>query len=506
MDSSNKRIAKNTAFMYIRMFVMMMISLYTSRVILSTLGATDYGIYNVVGGIVTIMSFLNGALSSSTSRFLNFYMGKGDNSGLNKVFSASLNLHLCVALLVIIFGETLGLWLLNEKLVIPPDRMTAAMWVYQFSIITTAISFTQVPYSASLVAHENMSIYAFVGIYEAISKLVISYLIIVSPIDSLVFYALLLLLNNAAIQFYYRWYTYKKYTECRFRVVRDKTLYKTLAGYSGWDLFGNVAVICQDQGINILLNLFFGPIVNAARAIALQFQNVVLNFTNNIVVAVRPQVVKNYAGNKCEEMYRLTFTTAKYTFMLVLFLVIPAIFEIDYILYIWLGDNVPAGTNYFVIIILLRTLTQAWGSSQLMAYHAIGRIRTGNIVGGSLMISALPLSYIALKMGAPAYIVYWIIFATNFLSLCSGMYLIHSYVPFNFKEVFKSYYFPCIIVFGLSILIPIAIKYCIDEGFMRLLAQILLGDGITLLLIIFVGLKTEERKFVFAFINKKLKI
>ena len=177
MNSSNKRIAKNTAFMYIRMFVIMLTSLYTSRVILSTLGATDYGIYNVVGGIVTIMSFLNGALGSSTSRFLNFYMGKDDKSGLDKVFSASLNLHLCVAILVIIFGETIGLWLLNEKLVIPPDRMTAAMWVYQFSIITTAISFTQVPYSASLIAHENMSIYAFVGIYEAFSKLIISILI-----------------------------------------------------------------------------------------------------------------------------------------------------------------------------------------------------------------------------------------------------------------------------------------------------------------------------------------
>lgn len=483
----------------------MLTSLYTSRVILSTLGATDYGIYNVVGGIVTIMSFLNGALSSSTSRFLNFYMGKDDRSGLNKVFSSSLNFHILVAIFVIVFGETIGLWLLNEKLVIPPDRMTAAMWVYQFSIITTAISFTQVPYSASLVAHENMSIYAFVGIYEAFSKLIISYLIVVSPIDSLVFYALLLLLNNAAIQFYYRWYTYRKYSECRFRLVCDKSLYKTLASYSVWDLFGNVALICQDQGINILLNLFFGPIVNAARAIALYFQNVVLNFTNNIVVAVRPQVVKNFAGNNSEEMYRLTFMTAKYMFMLVLLLVVPAIFEIDYILYLWLGDNVPEGTNSFVIIILLRTLTQAWGSSQSMAYHAIGRIKTGNIVGGTLMISALPLSYIALKIGAPAYIVYWVIFATNFLALCSGMYLIHSYVPFNFKRVFKSYYLPCIIVFGLSILVPTAVKCCMDEGFVRLLTQIIVGDGITLLLIMFVGLKTEERKFIYAFINKKLK-
>lgn len=310
----------------------MLVAIYTSRVILDVLGASDYGIYNVVGGVVSMMSFLNSALGASSSRFLTYELGRRDQDKLNRTFSASLNLHISVALIVFIVGETLGLWFFYEKLVIPNDRIVAAFWVYQFSIITTMISFTQVPYNASLISHENMSIYAYVGLYEAISKLSIVYLLTISPIDKLIFYGLLLMLNSVGIQLFYRFYTTKRYEECRFRIVKEKSLYKTLLGYSGWDLFGNVAIICQGQGINILLNIFFGPVVNAARAIAFQIQNAVSMFVGSFLTAVRPQVVKNLAEDNTSEMYRLTFSAAKFAYLLMLALVLPVCFEINFIL------------------------------------------------------------------------------------------------------------------------------------------------------------------------------
>lgn len=372
--SDNKRIAKNTAFLYLRQLIIMVVSIYTSRVILDVLGASDYGIYNVVGGIVTMMSFLNGALGASSSRFLTYELGRGDQDKLNRTFSASLNLHICVALIVLILGETLGLWFFYEKLIIPADRIVAAFWVYQFSIITTMISFTQVPYNASLIAHENMSIYAYVGLYEAISKLVIVYLLLASPIDKLIFYGMLLMLNSIGIQLFYRFYTTKRYKECRFRIVKEKPLYKTLLSYSGWDLFGGVAVICQGQGINILLNLFFGPVVNAARAIAVQVQNAVSMFVNNFLTAVRPQVVKNFAEDNTDEMYRLTFNAAKFAYLLMLALVLPVCFEIDFILHLWLGKNMPSDTPIFAVLVLCTYLMETYHQASLMSYHAIGKI------------------------------------------------------------------------------------------------------------------------------------
>lgn len=338
-ESDNKRIAKNTMFLYARMIVVMLVSLYTSRVILNTLGATDYGIYNVVGGIVTIVGFLNSALAASTSRFLTYALGEGNMSKQKETFGASLTLHMCIALLVLILGETIGLWFFYEKMIIPDDRMTAAFWVYQFSIITTMVCSTQVPYNASLIAHEKMSIYAYVGLYEAISRLTIAMLVAISPIDNLIFYGALLLANSILVQTFYRLYAIKHFQECKYQFTRNKTLYKQLLGYSGWDLFGNLAVVCQGQGVNLLLNVFFGPVVNAARAIAFQIQGAVMQFVNNFMTAVRPQVIKNYADGNVDRMYTLTFYTAKFSYMLMLALVVPLCFEINFVLGMWLGDH-----------------------------------------------------------------------------------------------------------------------------------------------------------------------
>ena len=483
----------------------MVVAFYTSRVILQMLGAEDYGIYNVVGGIVTMMGFLNGALGASTSRFLTYELGKGNGQLLNRTFSASLNLHICVSLLVLIIGETVGLWFFSNKLVIPEERMMAAFWVYQFSIITTMINFTQVPFNATLIAHENMSIYAYVGLYEAFSKLGIVYLISISPIDRLIFYALLLMLNQLGVQSFYRYYTVKRYEECRFRLIWDKHLYKKLMGYSGWDLFGGVAVVCQGQGINILLNMFYGPVVNAARAIAVQIQGAVSMFVTNFLMAVRPQVVKSFAEGNMMKMYSLTFYAAKFSYLLMLALVLPICFEMDFLLKLWLGDNVPDFTNIFATIVLLTYLMETFHSASLMSYHAIGRIRTGNIVGGTLMITALPISFFLLRAELPAYCVFWAIFIVNFILMFFGWWIIHRYVSFSYLELITKVYLPSILVTVCGLITPLIIVNTMDEGWLRLVILFSLTEIGLLVSAFYMGLNKEERLRIISVINRKLK-
>lgn len=482
----------------------MLVSIYTSRVILDVLGASDYGIYNVVGGVVTMMAFLNGALGSSSSRFLTYELGTGNTEKLKKTFSASLNLHICVALLVLLLGETVGLWFFYEKLVIPEDRIEAAFWVYQFSIITTMVSFTQVPYNASLIAHEKMSIYAYVGLYESISKLIIVYLIALSPIDKLVFYALLLMINTLGIQLFYRFYTSKRYSECQFRLVKDKNLYRTLLGYSGWDLFGGVAVVCQGQGINILLNMFFGPVVNAARAIAVQIQGAVASFVNNFLTAVRPQVVKNFAAGNTNEMYRLTFSTAKYAYLLMLAFTLPVCFEIDTILKLWLGKNVPENTNIFVILVLCTYLMETYHSASLMSYHAIGKIKLGNIVGGTLMIMALPISYIALLLGAPAYSVFVVIFFVNLTQTFWGWMVVHRYVTFSYGKLLKIVFVPTIAITLISIIIPLILVNTMEATFLRLVLLAVLSELVLVVCVYYIAMDKYERLKVMNLIKNRI--
>lgn len=501
--SDNKRIAKNTIFLYIRMMVVMLVSLFTSRVILNTLGATDYGIYNVVGGIVTIVSFLNSALGASTSRFLTFALGEKNIQKQKSTFGACLNLHIGIALLVLILGETVGLWFFYEKMVIPDERMVAAFWVYQFSILTTMVSFTQVPYNASLIAHEEMSIYAYVGLYEAISRLIIAYLITISPMDKLVFYGLLLLINTIVVQLFYRWYAVKHFEECRFSLVKDKVLYKRLLSYGGWDLFGNLALVCQGEGVNLLLNVFFGPVVNAARAIAFQIQGAVTQFVSNFMTAVRPQVIKNYAEGNVDKMYTMTFYAAKFSYILMLALVVPIIYEIRFILGIWLGDAVPDETALFAVIVLMTYTWRTFHIAALMPYHAIGKIKTGNVTIGSLMIATLPIGYLLFKSGCPAYSVFLAIFAVEIVSMFAIYWLIHRYEYFPYKYVFTKILMPCGLVTIFTIIVPTFITHLMNDGWVRLIIVGISTELSLLLSALYLGLNKEERTRIFSFIKNK---
>lgn len=500
---NNKRIAKNTMFLYIRMMVVMVVSLYTSRVILQTLGATDYGIYNVVGGIVTIVGFLNSALGGSTSRFLTFALGEGDEEKQKKTFGAALNLHICVAFLVLVVGETIGLWFFYEKMIIPEERMTAAFWVYQFSIITTMISFTQVPYNASLIAHEKMSIYAYVGLYEAFSRLAIAVLISLSPIDKLVFYGLLLLINTIAVRMFYRWFAVSHYIECRYTLVRDKRLYKQLLSYGGWDLFGNLALVCQGQGVNLLLNVFFGPIVNASRAIAYQIQVALMHFASNFLTAVKPQVIKSYAEGNVERMYKLTFYTAKFSYLLMLALVVPVCFEIDFILKVWLGDSVPNDTALFSVIVLITYTWRTFHIAALMPFHAIGKIKTGNVTIGSLMMASLPIGYILFNIGCPAYYVFLVILSIEVISMFAIWWLIHRYEYFPFGSLFSKVLIPSLFVTLLTISLPLYIITSYDDCWLRFFGVLIASEVSLLLSALYVGLNKEERERLFSIVRNK---
>ena len=505
VESDNKRIAQNTMFLYARMIVVMVVSLYTSRVILNTLGATDYGLCNVVGGLVTIVGFLNSALAGSTSRFLTFSLGEGNISKQKETFGASLTLHICIALLVLIVGETIGLWFFYEKMIIPEDRMTAAFWVYQFSIITTMVSFTQVPYNASLIAHEKMSIYAYVGLYEAISRLAIAMLVVVSPIDKLIFYGALILVNSVLVQTFYRLYAIRNFAECKYQFTRNKSLYKQLLGYSGWDLFGNLAVVCQGQGVNILLNVFFGPVVNAARAIAFQIQGAVMQFVSNFMTAVRPQVIKNYAEGNVERMYSLTFYTAKFSYMLMLALVVPICCEIKFILHLWLGDAVPENTALFAVLVLVTYTWRTFHIAALMPFHAIGNIKTGNVTIGSLMIASLPIGYVLFKIGLPAYSVFLVIFAIEIVGMFAIYWLIHNYEYFPYLDIFRKILMPSTAVTLLTVALPLFIIHFMEEGWLRLILVCVSSETTLGLSAFYIGLNKSERSRIISFAKSKLK-
>ena len=344
-NSNSQILAKNTLFLYIRMLLTMLVSLYTSRVILKYLGVEDYGIYNAVGGIVSMFGVISASLSTAISRSLTFELGKENSERLKKVFSISIIIQLCIIAVIVLLGETLGLWFLNNKMVIPADRLVAANWVFHFSLLTFAINLFSVPYNASLIAHEQMNIFAYIGILEVVLKLAIVYCLVISPIDRLVLYSLLLTCVALVVQVLYFIYCKKHYKECTFSIVRDKTIFKELFNFATWNFIGSASSIFRSQGVNILLNLFLGPVVNAARAISMQVNNAINGFVGNFMTALTPQITKAYAQENYSYLLNCIYRGSKFSFFLLFFLSAPVLVETDYIPRLWLV-NVPDTTDY----------------------------------------------------------------------------------------------------------------------------------------------------------------
>ena len=399
-SENNKRIAKNTMFLYIRMAVIMLVQLYTSRVILQTLGVEDYGIYNIVGAVVVSLSFITGPLSSATQRFLSFELGKKNTGHIKDIFSISLIVHAILSILILALAETIGLWFLNNKMEIPPERLYAANWVFQCSILTFIINILNTPFNSAIIAYEKMSFYAYISIFEALARLAVVYFLLLTNSDKLIVYGILIVAVTLSVTTLYMLYCRKHIKDIKIHWVKDKQLLKLLLSFSGWSLFGAIANMSADQGLNLLLNLFFGVTVNAAMGIANQVSAAVNQFVTNFQTAFRPQIVKSYAEGNMEALHLLSCRSSKFSFLLLFMVVCPVYFNIDYILQLWLGANVPQYTADFCRLILICALIESLSAPLWMTVQATGRMKKYQLGISTLMSLNLIISYILLKKGA----------------------------------------------------------------------------------------------------------
>lgn len=470
LDTSinNKRIAKNTLMLYIRMFLTLVVSLYTSRVVLNTLGVEDFGIYNVVGGIITMFTFINAAMVSSTQRYLNFELATGNNEKLRSVFNTSIQIHAFIALIIVVLGETVGLWFLMNKLVIPTVRETAAMYVYQCSIVVCVINIMSAPYNAAIIAHEKMSAFAYISILDVSLKLFIVYLLLWSPFDKLVAYAVLILLVQLFIRYIYTRYCHKHFEESYFQAKIDKRLFKEMSGFAGWSFVGNLASILFTQGLNMMLNIFFGPIVNAARGIAVQVQSTVTQFVTGFQTALNPQITKLYALGDLEQMHCLMFRSARFSFLLLFFISLPVLFETNFLLTLWL-KTVPKDTVIFTQLILCVSLLFTIANPCTIANQATGNVKVYQIVVGGILLTILPISYMLLKLGAPAYSVFIVHFCAEIVAQISRMVMLRKNINLSIVQYIKHIYVPIILTVITSIILPLFIHMQFEDGWLQFL-------------------------------------
>lgn len=472
---NNKRIAKNTALLYVRMLLLLVISLYTSRIILNALGESDYGLYNVVGGIVILFSVVNGVLSSGTSRFLTFDLGRGDSKNLRKTFSAAFAMHAIAAAVVLLLSETVGVWFLNTQLVIPDDRMAAANWVFQFSVITAMLSLTQVPYSASIISRERMDIYAWTGLAEGLFKLLVAYIILYADLpDKLVAYGLLNLAWNVLLQLYYRYFCIRNYPESRLMIVREKEVYKKILSFSLWDLGGAIGGTVNTQGMSFMLNIFFGLVANAARGIAVQVESNLQRFADSFMTAVRPQIVKSYAVQDYKGFFKLVFESSKYSYFLLYLVTLPVFLECDYILKIWLV-NVPENTCIFLRWIMLTHVFRAMSRPVIDGCHATGNIKHLNLYTSFTILLTLPCSWLSFKMGYPP--VSMFIIHGFFRCLCNfvELYVLKEEVSFSIREYLVHVMCRCLLVSVMVSIPPILFTIFLAPSFTRMCITIIVS-------------------------------
>ena len=396
--SSNKQIAKNTLFLYLRMIFMTLIGLFTTRVILNALGVSDLGLMNVAGSVVAMFTFLNGTLSSGTQRFLSYAIGERDIQKLKKTFSSALTLHLLLALIIVVLGETVGLWYVYNKLVVEPGRFEAAMVCYQLSILGTFIGIVLVPFNSALVAHEHMGMYAYMAIYDAVAKLLAAYLIQIVPWDRVIFYSTLTFVIGFIPTFIYNWYCRKHFEECAFRFGFDKKIFKEMLSFSGWNTIGCLAFMGQGTGVDLVLNAFFGTIVNGARGIAFQANNWVYKFVSSFLTAVNPQITKSYAAQDYTRTVSLVCNGARFGCYLYLFLGIPLFIEIEWVLTMWLG-KCPEHTVMFLRILMVELLFRTMGQPTITAMHATGQMKAVNLTVAIILLAIVPMSYILARLG-----------------------------------------------------------------------------------------------------------
>lgn len=485
------------------MLVLMLVALYTSRVVLKALGVEDYGIYNVVGGVVAMMGILNNAMSVSTQRYLTFEFGKGDNVRLKQVFSTSLSIYFCFAVILLLLAETVGLWFLNTQLVIPLNRMVAANIVYQFSIFSVITTLFYSPYNAVIITHENMSVYAYLSIIEAILRLCVAYALLYGSSDRLILYAFMLMLVSFMSTFCYIIYCTKHYSEARFKFYWEKKLFVELMSYSGWNMFGSVSGLIKVHGVDILLNIFFNPSVNAACGLAFQVNAAVSSFFSNFYIAVRPQITKYYARDDLENMFKLVFRSSKMSFFLILLVSLPLLIETPYIIKLWLGQ-IPDYMAEFVRFVLLITAVDAMASPLMTSAHATGKIKLYQSLVGTITMLNLPISYVILKFGATPQSVFCVSLVISIINLFVRLWIVRKLMPIPVKKYISDVFGRCMMCALLAAVVPIIALQFFDNSFGSFCLMTILCFLCSALAIWRVGLNSSERSLISLIIRNKI--
>lgn len=496
-SDNTKRIARNTILLYFRTLFTMLVTLYTSRVILNTIGIDDYGIYNVVGGFVAMFAVLSSSLSNAISRFITFELGHGDKAKLNLIFCTGVNIQIGMSILIVIVCEAIGVWFLNCEMSIPAERLYAANWVLQFCMFTFCINLISVPYNAAIIAHEKMDAYAYISILEVVLTLVAVFLLVVSPIDKLVAYSILLFLVKLLIRFFYGVYCGRNFEECKYRFIFDKSLLREMSGFAGWNFFGNTAYLFNTQGVNMLINVFFGVAANAARGVAGQVDSAIKMFVGNFMTAVNPQIIKSYAAGDLKYMHMLIYRSSKLSGFLLLFFAIPVLFEADEILYIWL-KVVPDYSSIFLrILIIASFFDTVFSSSMVTAVNATGKIKKYQITMTLIGCLVFPISWIVFYLGGAVwstYVVYGIIY---FILVFVRLFLLKGLINLDPIDFIKTVMLPYIPVVILSLIAPALIVHFMDEGILRLIILCVVSVISTSLVVYTLGLTQGERQFVY---------
>lgn len=500
-QTDNRRIAKNTLILYFRMLFMMLIGLYTSRINLQSLGVEDFGIYNVVGGIVVMFSIINGSISASISRFLTFEIGTGNMEKLKKIFSTSVTIQIGISLIILLLAETIGLWFLNNKMVIPESRIYAANWVYQFSIMTFILNLISMPYNACIVAHEKMSAFAWITIYDAIAKLLVAWLTFIAPMDKLIFYAGFIVLIAFTQRIIYTSYCLRNFEECHYKFVIDKELLKNMSGFAGWNFIGATSAILRDTGGNIVINMFSGPTVNAARAIASSINNAVLGFANSFMTAINPQITKSYASGDYNKMMGVIYKGAKFSFFLMLLLGLPVIMESEYIINLWLGQ-IPDHTVLFVQLAILYAMSESISNPLVTAMLATGKIKNYQIVVGGLQMLNLPISYICLRMGCIPETVLIVAIILSQFCFSARIYMLRSMINLNAIDYLKKVYLRILSTLIIAFILPIIVKYHIENSLFGFIVVITVSVISACVCILYIGCTDKERSIIYSYITK----
>ena len=494
-SANNKRIAKNKLMLYVSTLFVMVISLYTSRVVLQVLGVEDYGVYQGVGGFVAMFSVISSSLSSAISRFITFEIGRGDMDRLKRIFSTSIIIQLCLCVIVALAVEIGGLWFMHTEMQIPAGRLDAAEWVLHCSVLTFCLNLLSIPYNACIIAHEHMKAFAYVSVVEAMLKLGILFLIAYSPIDSLVTYAILLTLVAALIRLAYTVYCHKHFEETKTKLIFDKSIFKEMLGFSGWSFFNNTSFILNNQGVSMLMNVFFGVTVNAARGIAIQVESAVLQFVNNFTTALNPQITKSYANGDLDSMYKLVCRGAKFSFFSMLILSLPIILEANQILSIWL-TKVPEHTVIFVQLSMIMGMCDCIGTTGYTACMATGKLKRYSLTLTPLIVLEFPLSWLLFYYGASVESSYYLYILIKLLVLFVRMYLMQRMIGLNCLMYIKGVFFPIVLTTLFSIILPILIIILMDEDILRFFILLIVSAISVIVSVLFLGMTRIERNMI----------